>query len=177
LNIGVKKLNMHKDITVKVLLDSGTTGMFINKKIVAKHRFKLQNLERPVVVRNIDKTNNSVKAITYQVKVNIYYKNHIERMRMDICNLGKTNMILGMLWLQAHNPEINWETGEVKTMRCLPLYNRTGQKGRLKEKEAILEEKKIMRYAIDNKEGWEKEEEVEVNYRKIEEMVLRKFLK
>jgi len=26
-----------------------------------------------------------------------------------------------MLWLAAHNPEINWETGEVKMMRCLPL--------------------------------------------------------
>jgi len=153
LNIGVKKLNMHKDITVKVLLDSGTTGMFINKKIVTKHRFKLQNLERPVVVRNIDRTNNSAKAITYQVEVNIYYKNHIERMRMDICNLGKTNVILGMLWLQPHNPEINWKTGEVKMTRCLPLYDRTEQRGRLKEEEAILEEKKIMRYAIDNKEG------------------------
>jgi len=32
LNIGVKKLNMHKDITVKVLLDSGTTGIFIIKR-------------------------------------------------------------------------------------------------------------------------------------------------
>jgi len=110
-------------------------------------------LERPVVVRNIDRTNNSAKAITYQVEVNIYYKNHIERMRMDICNLGKTNVILGMPRLQPHNPEINWKTGEVKMTRCLPLYDRTGQRGRLKEEEATLEEKKIMRYAIDNKEG------------------------
>jgi len=26
----------------------------------------------------------------------------------------KTEMILGMLWLAAHNPEIDWEKGEVK---------------------------------------------------------------
>jgi len=82
---------------VKVLLDSGVTGMFMDKKMAAKHGFRLQKLERPVAVRNIDGTNNSGRAITYQVEVNIYYKSHVERMRMDVCDLGKTDMILGML--------------------------------------------------------------------------------
>jgi len=81
--------------------------MFMNKKMAAKHGFKLQKLEKLVTIRNVDGTNNSGEAITHQVEVNVYYKNHIERMRMDVCNLGKTNVILGMLWLQAHNPEIN----------------------------------------------------------------------
>ena len=27
-------------------------------------------------------------------------------------------MILGMLWLVHHNPEINWRIGEVKMTRC-----------------------------------------------------------
>jgi len=27
-------------------------------------------------------------------------------------------VILEMLWLACHNPEINWKTGEVKMMRC-----------------------------------------------------------
>ena len=39
---------------------------------------------------------------------------------MDICNLGKTEVILGMPWLAAHNPEINWETEEVKITRAHP---------------------------------------------------------
>ena len=42
---------------------------------------------------------------------------------------------------------------------------------------ATLEEEKIVRWIVDNKENWEREEEVEVNYRKIEEMVPQKFLK
>jgi len=41
------------------------------------------------------------------MKVNVYYKNHVERIRMDVCNLGKTDIILEIPWLQAHNPEIN----------------------------------------------------------------------
>ena len=30
-------------------------------------------------------------------------------------------MILGIPWLTAYNPEINWETGKVKITRCSPL--------------------------------------------------------
>ena len=45
--------------------------------------------------------------IIHQVEVNVYYKSHVERMRMDVCDLGRTDIILGMLWLQVHNPEIN----------------------------------------------------------------------
>jgi len=92
---------------VKVLLDSGTTGIFIDKRTAAKHGFKLQKIERPIAIRNIDRTNNSKRAIIYQVECNVYYKDHIKRMRIDICDLGKTEVILGMPWLAAHNPEIN----------------------------------------------------------------------
>jgi len=53
--------------------------MFMDKRMVARHGFKLQKLERPIVVRNMDRTNNSGGAIIYQIEVNIYYKGHIER--------------------------------------------------------------------------------------------------
>ena len=116
-------MNTHEGVTIKALLNSGATGMFMDKRIAARHGFKLQKLERPIIVKNVDGTNNSGRAIIHQVEANVYYKGHIERIRIDICDLGKTKIILGMPWLAAHNPEINWETGEVKMMRCLPLYS------------------------------------------------------
>ena len=58
-----------------------------------------------------------------------------------------------MPWLQVHNLEINWETGKVKMTRCLPLCSGTRSRGVEKGKRvAILEEEKIIRWAIDNKE-------------------------
>ena len=36
-----RKVNMLEDVTVKVLLNSGVTEMFMNRKIAAKHRFRL----------------------------------------------------------------------------------------------------------------------------------------
>jgi len=78
----------------------------------------------------------------------------------------------------VHNPEINWETGEVKMMRCPPLCGRTRPRGVEKGKRvATLEEEKIIRWAIGDKENWEKEEEIKEDHRKIEELVPKKFLK
>jgi len=35
-----------------------------------------------------------------------------------VCDLGKSNSIIGYTWLHKHNPEVNWETGKVEIMRC-----------------------------------------------------------
>ena len=95
----MEKVDIHKGIIVKTLLDSGTTGMFIDWKIAARHRFRLQKLERLIIVRNVNGTNDSTRAITHQIKVNVYYKGHVERMKMDVYNLGRINIILGIPWL------------------------------------------------------------------------------
>jgi len=94
LNMEVEKLDTYEGVTIKALLDSSAIGMFMNKRIVARHRFKLQKLKRLIMVRNIDGINNSRGAITYQVEVNIYYKGYVERIRIDICDLGKIEIIL-----------------------------------------------------------------------------------
>ena len=89
-------MDTYEGITIKVLLDSSAIGMFMDKRIAARHGFKLQKLERPIMVRNVNGTNNSGGAITYQIEANVYYKGHIERIRMDVCDLEKMEIILGM---------------------------------------------------------------------------------
>jgi len=177
MSIRVEKSDMHKGITVKALLDSSATRMFMDKRIVARHRFKLQKLERLIMVKNVNRTNNSGGAITYQVECNVYYKGHVKRIKMNVCNLGKIKVILGMPWLAAYNPEINWETREVKMTRCLPLCGGRSPKKEKVKRIVTLEEEKIVRWVIDNKEDWEKEKEIEEDYRKIKEMVPKRFLK
>ena len=65
MSIGVENLDTHEGITVKALLDSGATRIFMDKRIAARHGFKLQKLERLIMVRNVDGTNNSRRAIIY----------------------------------------------------------------------------------------------------------------
>ena len=96
MNIRIEKLDTHEGVIVKMLLDSGAMGMFMDKRTAARHGFMPQKLERPIIVRNIDRTNNSGGAITHQVEANVYYKGHVERMRIDVCDLEKTKVILEM---------------------------------------------------------------------------------
>jgi len=65
LNIRIEKIDIYEGVIVKALLDSGTIEMFMDKRTAAKYGFILQKLERPIMVRNIDGTNNSRGAITH----------------------------------------------------------------------------------------------------------------
>ena len=100
--------------------------------------------------------------------------------RIDVCNLGKTEVILGMSWLQVHNPEIDWEKGEVRMTRYPPICRRyidkkemgpEIRKRRQGKKETQGNEMERIRWAADEKEDWEREEEIELDYKKVEAMV------
>jgi len=139
LKVGLEKLESHEGIAVKALLDSGATGLFINTTFAKKKGFKMEKLKKPLLVRNVDGMANIGGAITYQVECNMFFKGHMERARMDVCNLGKTELILDMLWLAAHNPEIDWKKGEVKMTHCPPICGRRKQE--VKEKKVRKTEK------------------------------------
>ena len=120
MKVDLEKVDTHKGVAVDVLLDSGATGLFMNKEFVEKNGFRMEKLERPVKVMNVDGTHNKGGDITHEVTCNIYYKGHRKRARFDVCNLGRMEVILGMLWLVVHNLEIDWEKGEVELTRCPP---------------------------------------------------------
>jgi len=66
--------------------------------------------------------------------------------------------------------------------RCLPLYGRNiklkeEKKTKRVKRVAMIEEEKIVRWTVDDKEDWKREEKVKADHRKIEEMVPQRFLK
>ena len=107
LKVGLEKLENHEGVAVKALLDSRATSLFMDTTFAKEKGFKMEKLEKPLLVRNVDGTVNARGAITHQVECNIFFKGHMERARIDVYNLGKMELILGMLWLAAHNPEID----------------------------------------------------------------------
>jgi len=139
LKVGLEKLESHEGIAVKALLDSRVTGLFMDMTFAKEKGFKIEKLKKPLLVRNVDGTANAGGAIMHQVKCNMFFKGHMERARMDVCNLGKTELILGMSWLAVHNPEIDWEKGEVKMTCCPPICRRRKQE--VKEKKVRKTEK------------------------------------
>jgi len=96
LKVGLEKLENHKGVAVKALLDSEATGLFMDMIFAKEKGFKMEKLKNPLLVRNVDGTANVGGAIMHQVEYNMFFKEHVERIRMDVCNLGKTEVILGM---------------------------------------------------------------------------------
>jgi len=107
MKVGLEKLENHKGVAVKALLDSGATGLFMDTAFTKEKGFKMEKLKNPLLIRNIDRTANVGGAITHQVECNMFFKGHMKRVRMDVYNLGKMEVILEMPWLVAHNLEID----------------------------------------------------------------------
>jgi len=101
MRVGLEKLENHKGVAVKALLDSRATGLFMNTTFAKEKGFKMKRIKNPLLVKNVDGTVNIGGAIMHQVKCNMFFKEHVERVRMDVCNLEKTEVILEILWLVA----------------------------------------------------------------------------
>ena len=93
--MGLEKLENYEGVAVRVLLDNRAIGLFMDMTFAQEKRFKMEKLKKPLLVRNVDGMVNAGGAIIYQVECNMFFKGHVERARMDICNLGKTEVILG----------------------------------------------------------------------------------
>ena len=58
-------------------------------------------------MRNMDGLLNKEGLIENTMEINIYFQKHRERMEIDVIGGQKWNVILGILWLACHNPEID----------------------------------------------------------------------
>jgi len=154
MKVGLEELESHEGVVVKALLDSGATGLFMDTTFAREKGFKMERMKNPLLVKNVDGTVNAGGAITHQVKCNMFFKGHVERVRMDMCNLGKTEVILGMPWLVAHNPEIDWEKGEVKMTRCSSICGKRKQEERKEVKKIEKDEDKETLRELVPKRFW-----------------------
>ena len=137
--IGLERVDTQEGVTVEALLDSGAIGLVISSEFARRQGFKLKKIEKLIYVRNVDGTLNKKGPIEHTVEVNIYYQGYRERTEIDVIGGQKWNVILEMLWLVCHNPEINWRTGEIKITRCL---EKCGRQWRLKQGEVRVAETK-----------------------------------
>ena len=118
LNVGLKTVDTHAMVDVDALLDCGATGLFINRALVHNNGICTCKLEHPITVYNIDGMINQGGSIMEEVTLIMSHQGHKERAVFEVCDLGKTNLIIGYTWLRKHNPEVNWQTGEVEMTRC-----------------------------------------------------------
>ena len=67
IKIGLERIDTQEGITVEALLDSGATGLVMSSNFVRKKGFKLKKkIERPIYVRNVDRTFNQEGLMEYK---------------------------------------------------------------------------------------------------------------
>uniref|UniRef100_A0A0W0GEF0 RNA-directed DNA polymerase n=1 Tax=Moniliophthora roreri TaxID=221103 RepID=A0A0W0GEF0_MONRR len=100
-------------VETKALIDSGAGGHFICEEEAWKLKKPWTRLEKPIKVFNVDGTRNKIGWITHSVTIDITIGDRLMKETLLISGLGPERVILGLPWLQDHNPDIDWVTGVV----------------------------------------------------------------
>ncbi|QRW20558.1 Retrotransposable element Tf2 protein [Rhizoctonia solani] len=98
---------------LKTLIDSGATLNFISPLIVEKYKIPKTQLKNPQVVRMLDGTISQTGCIWHQVQLAVLANGHPHTIPFLVCPIGNTPAILGMTWLTAEAPLIDWQQGLV----------------------------------------------------------------
>ncbi|XP_074328095.1 uncharacterized protein LOC141666008 [Apium graveolens] len=143
----VRLLGTIKKHPVSILIDSGSTHSFIDKALVKRLKIAAEVIS-PLIVTAADESQVLVKTACKQLNYSI--QGHLFNTEMRLFSLGGSDMVLGVDWLQKHNPvtfdfnlvniTINKEgdqvilqgernTGSLKTISCKKLNKLIQQKG------------------------------------------------
>ena len=95
------------------MLDSGATDSFINSRFVAENDIVTEQVppDRSVHVKLAD---GSDYTISQQVKRRIFIGNYAITWTFMVLPLEGYDTILGLDWLDFHNPHVNWQQRTVK---------------------------------------------------------------
>jgi hypothetical protein len=85
---------------------------------VEDNNLPLTRHKKPITLYNIDETPNKMGSITHKAQLELEIKGHIEIIEADVADIGNEQLILGIMWLKKHNPEIDWEKKTLDFTRC-----------------------------------------------------------
>src|SRR6266446_8014932 len=103
-----------KIIETNVLIDCGAGGKFIDQNYARNNKITRTPLEKPLPVFNIDGTPNKKGTIMHQVELDLKIRDKVQHETLIVSGLGKQKVILGLLWLQENNPDIDWKKGHLQ---------------------------------------------------------------
>ena len=103
----------HKMAKVLALLDSGATENFIDKRTVMTLGLGTRVLTQPLNIHNVNGTANQEGQITQYCDLWVRKDEQNTKLRFYVTSLGRDRMILGHLWFQCFNPNVDWATNSL----------------------------------------------------------------
>lgn len=108
--------NPKSSVKTSAMIDSGAQGNFINRKLVEARSIptiRKQNPQQPLAVDG-----RKLPPVTRKVVTNLEIGPHKENIAMDVADIGRHPIILGIPWLDRHNPTIDWKTRQLTFNEC-----------------------------------------------------------
>ena len=102
------------EIVDKAFLDCRATGKFIDQNYAKTQGLKLDQLDKPIKVYNVDGTLNKRGTIRQSVDLTINIHGKTSKETFLIIGLGKQRIILGFPWLTKMNLIIDWKKGTLE---------------------------------------------------------------
>jgi transposase InsO family protein len=96
---------------VKALIDSGATANFVSSSWVYSHSVETREVssEGP----RVEVADGRVRSCTEKIQVELNLGGYCSEVTAYLFPLKSFDLVLGMAWLQAEQPSINWRTREV----------------------------------------------------------------
>lgn len=108
------------NIKTKALIDSGAMGRFMNPAFVEKWNIQTTKNPRPYKLKLLGGKDAGedgwVRRRTYGITMLV--GGHEETINFDIIPTGRHDIVLGTLWLNTHNPSVDWVTQMVTFEKC-----------------------------------------------------------
>ena len=105
-------VDINKETEVKALIDSGASSNFMHEETARKIGAKLTKREEPQPVKDIQ--GKTLGWIDSYAKVTMNIDSHKEEIKFYIIPLGIHGLVLGLPWLQKHDPEIKWSERKLR---------------------------------------------------------------
>src|SRR5258707_2407193 len=100
-------------------------------------KLPIRSLATPVRAWNVDGTLNQSGTIKQKTSVVLNYGGIREQRELMVLDCGKDEVILGLLWFRAVNPDIDWKEGQVTIIPASYGWT-TGQPPTITEQRYLL---------------------------------------
>jgi hypothetical protein len=135
LRVKVESTDTQRKYGVRALVDSGATGLFIDREYVKSNQISTKRLLQVVPVYNVDGSANQNGAISEVAELLLRYNRHSERALFCVTGLGKQNLILGAHLVEGSQPGSGLEDREggdvmvlTQVLQQLPNRSQGGKK-------------------------------------------------
>ena len=95
--IGLKQKDNGEGIIVETLLDSEATELVMGLEFARENNFKKKKLDRLIYVRNVNGIFNHEWPIEHTVEVELFYREHNKKIKIDMIREQKWSVILKIL--------------------------------------------------------------------------------